>query len=310
MGISRKQFALGAMVLLLVVVLVRYLATTMPASRVPSDVAADAAVEQELAMRDALMEQERAQIEQESAQVRQMELAMERELAARRERAAQQASAAHATRTPGVRGSVVASLPLPPSAPPPALIRTVAEDESSAGQLLQRLGEGNVAFNTPSQMNVHETRTIQLLLSPKESIGDLEQKITDDGARAGLSIRISQLMRARLVGNGFDIRAIDSEQQWIPQDGTTEWRWDITPTSAGTHELHLTLDAIVTVGGASASHSIRVFDRTIKVEVTLLQQAGGFAQRNWQWLWAAIVVPVLGLVGAWWRRRRPKAEPA
>lgn len=170
-------------------------------------------------------------------------------------------------------------------------------------RILESMEWGNVAFNAPHSMNLEETALIQLILSLVKPIEELKQMIKAEGEKEGAQIRISNRMEARLTGPNFQITAITSEEQAITLNDVTKWEWEIKPTSSGRQRLHLTLTALFSLNGMSTSRTIRTFDKTIEVQVTLGQKIAIFFRQNWQWLWAAIVVPVV----AWlWKRRRKK----
>jgi len=141
-------------------------------------------------------------------------------------------------------------------------------------------------------MRLGQTAHIQLLLSPTESIPDLQRKITALGAKEGAVIRVSPLMEARLTGFHFNINARTPERQPVSNDAPTEWDWDVEPTKTGNQELHLTLTAILSVGGHDRPRTVRTFDKVLAVNVTWYDRMSGFVSDNWKWLWTAILVPV------------------
>jgi hypothetical protein len=50
---------------------------------------------------------------------------------------------------------------------------------------------------------------------------------------------------------------------------------------------------------------IRTFEETIAVNVTLSQRVSSFFANNWQWLWTAILIPIIG----WLISRRRRLPP-
>lgn len=159
----------------------------------------------------------------------------------------------------------------------------------------------NIAFNSPQRMNLNETAQIQLLLSLQQPIDELRNAITAAGEREGATVRVSNRMEARLSGPNFQITAITTEEQAIGSIDTVEWKWEIKPTVSGRHNLHLTLTALFTVDGAASRRAVRTFDKTIEVDVTAGQWASDFFGKNWQWLWAAIFLPIAGWVWKLWK---------
>ena len=115
-------------------------------------------------------------------------------------------------------------------------------------------------------------------------------------------------MEARLTGGGFRIEALTPERQPVGRSSTTEWRWEVHKTEGGSHALHLTLSALITVEGERTPRAVRTFDREIEIQVTLRQRITGFVGDNWQWLWAALIVPLLGLAAGSVKARRNRRD--
>lgn len=163
-------------------------------------------------------------------------------------------------------------------------------------EIIEKLEFGNIAFNTPSNMYLGDSEVIQLLLSQQLSIEELRQSIRAAGETEGYSIRVSNKMEARLTGSGFKIEAILPEIQAVAAAKTTEWKWKIEATKGGSQELHLTLSALLYVDEQPTPYVIRTFERTISVHVTLFRRISSFVAGNWQWLWTAVLIPVVGWI--------------
>lgn len=180
--------------------------------------------------------------------------------------------------------------------PPPPLSSVELVDES-----VRQLDWGNIAFNAPASMRYAQPQIVELLLSPSLSVADLQaqlqQKVGVESARA----QISNRMEAQLTGSGFGIEAQMPDLQAVTSQQATRWTWKVTPTGHGPQTLHLTLSAHIDVAGRDAPLVVRTFDRDIQVSITIPQRVSGFIQKNWQWLWAAIVLPIAGYL---WRRRK------
>ena len=174
-------------------------------------------------------------------------------------------------------------------------------------EAIQQMGKANIAFNAPKTMNRADTVMIQLLLSMSQATGELSKLLTGKGEKESAVVSVAGIMEARLSGPNFEITATTPEEQPISRLEKTEWRWDVKPKSVGEQDLHLTLTAIFDVEGTQRKRAIRTFDQIITVNVTTGQQLADFVTGNWQWLWAAVAVP---LVGAIWQGKRIKRKQA
>jgi hypothetical protein len=130
---------------------------------------------------------------------------------------------------------------------------------------------------------------------------ELQRLIEAEGEKEGASLRVSDRMEARLTGPNFVISAITPETQAVSRSTITEWQWEVRPNTGGRQNLHLTVSAVLTIDGAPTPRVIRTFDKIIEVDVTWNQQLRSFFENNWQWLWAAVIIP---LVGWFWKRRQ------
>ena len=166
---------------------------------------------------------------------------------------------------------------------------------------LKKMSFGNIAFNTPKTINIDSTKTIQLKLDLKKSIDELKNTINSQEEKAGAQIKVSNQMEARLTGQNFSITPLTPETQAISSNETTEWMWRVKPTAEGNQDLNLTLSAILDVNGKAIPRKVEVFVKVIEVKVTAYQKMQIFVGKNWQWLWATLVIPIAGWL---WRKKK------
>jgi hypothetical protein len=150
-----------------------------------------------------------------------------------------------------------------------------------------------------------------LLLSPSASVEELRRQIRESGEpgqqiESAEQIITGSEMQARLTGQDFEIVANSPEVQAISYKEPTEWTWDISPTESGKKQLHLTITALFEVEGEETTRQIESFDRTISVKVTWNQRLSGFISTNWQWLWTAILVPLVPWLWRKWKQSQDK----
>jgi hypothetical protein len=185
------------------------------------------------------------------------------------------------------------SEPRPTEASPPHRLLNEIDD------FLDQLDVGHIAFNAPERMLVGETAEMRLLLSPVLNVDELVDRLRDlRGELQGAEIRVAPRMEALISGQNFEITAITPATQAVSRGEPTEWRWEVSPKSPGAHRLYLVLNAHI----IDSTRTLRTFDRTIQVNVTVGQQLAGFVRGNWQWLWTTALVPLAGWL--WQRRRR------
>ena len=141
--------------------------------------------------------------------------------------------------------------------------------EPTIDSLIAGLRVANVAFNAPTTMRLDRPMVIQLLLSGKQPIRELKQKLTAFGEREGGQIRASDSMEADLTGAGFDIVPVTPTVQLVSHEEMTEWKWEVTPTETGERRLHLALSALIDLGNSEKPYTVRTFERTLVVNVPL-----------------------------------------
>ena len=199
------------------------------------------------------------------------------------------------------------------SAPPPSVEELTSVSSTSldlVDQIVNTLEWGNIAFNTPQKIRLKEPTIIELVLSPTQSIEELQSSLEFQEKVESAEIRISNRMEANLSGTGFKIEALIPQEQAISRSQTTRWKWEVTPTQDGSQNLSLTLSAIINVSGQDAPFVIQTFNQKIEVEVSVGQQVSTFVAGNWQWLWASILVPTAPFLWKWYRQKQGRNLPA
>jgi hypothetical protein len=180
---------------------------------------------------------------------------------------------------------------------------------SSLDRTLKESSRSSIAFNTPKNMQLEESETVIVLLSPPASVKELARQLGAEGASGSIEgakmIRTAPRMEARLTGQDFNIDANSDEIQAISKKEPTRWTWDIEPTEPGEgKKVHLTVSMLVKVEGEMTPRLIESFDKTITVNVTMQQRLAGFAGNNWQWLGSVILVLLAAWAWTGWRKRR------
>ena len=171
---------------------------------------------------------------------------------------------------------------------------------SAVDEALAKMQIGNIAFNSPSPMNVDDSARVELRLDLQLPPSTLIKTISARGVVEYATIKVSDRMTAHLYGDDFAITANTPETQAISGRESTSWQWTVKPKTAGQCELCLNLTAIIDIDGSREERNIETFSRTIQVIVTPGQRAKKFAKENWKWVGGTILIP---LVGWWWKQR-------
>ena len=188
--------------------------------------------------------------------------------------------------------------------PTPALVVT-PDPFARVDGLLRQLPLASIAFNTPETINLNATSPIQLVMGLDALDDELQAMVTARGSKETERIHVSNIMEASLTGSNFTITPLTPQRQAISRAEPTRWSWDVKPTAEGPQALHLTLTAFLTMEGAATPRTIRTFDKSISINVTVAQRLSAFVEKNWQWLWAVILAPIGGWI---WKKQR--ADPA
>jgi len=177
--------------------------------------------------------------------------------------------------------------------------------DSALGELVQ----GRIAFNAPERMRLNDSESIALIASPSMDAKSLSAELRDRIGGADpieiATLEIAPLMEARLEGApAFDITELTPVQQPVSRSTPTEWRWTVRAVQTGHHQLHLTINAIITVSGERYPRSLDVLNRDIDVQISARQRVAMFVGANWQWLIGTLILPF----AVWlWNYRGKKA---
>jgi hypothetical protein len=164
--------------------------------------------------------------------------------------------------------------------------------EIRVDEILKPLKEAEIIFDLPANVQIGEPSIVELRVSPQESVG------------------IANNMAVRLTGgSGLKIKPITDEIQPVSETVPGRWKWEIIPLRAGSHPLNLVPSALIDIPGDPTPQRIPVnfetdrqlpeTDRQLEVQevrVPWSERVSSFMKDNWQWLWAAILVPLGALL--------------
>jgi len=186
-----------------------------------------------------------------------------------------------------------------------------------------------IAFNKPEQMKLNETVSVELILNPSSLKPDLATQIVERGnmatsaAEPGVlvmpggqkvnietgEIEITPRMKAVLRSQNPDTFVIvemhDNPEQVISSVDTTVWRWSITAKQEGPQTLELIIYQLVKYEGKDNWHEVVAYKADIIVQVTLADRLKSW---DWKWIATALLIPLVGAIWGWWRKRKNERE--
>jgi hypothetical protein len=189
-----------------------------------------------------------------------------------------------------------ASKKTPPAPSPggPRLSALLARDE------LEKLSIQAVVFNAPEQMNagVHEKVEVRIVETLPE---DFLVKLKEHGIVGADEVVAGSSIRARLVGDGFEIEPLGDEEKNVSSAGLTSWMWDVTPVRSGMQPLVLLMTIKVRIpGGGNETKELPVFSKPSQVAGSPAYATVRFLKGRWPWFVGGFFT--LG-VAVWFLRR-------
>lgn len=174
-------------------------------------------------------------------------------------------------------------------------IKPPVDKKQVSDLIVKQLHLSSIAFNIPDTANVKDHIDIQLLIDPAKTEEELSALLTSKLSRQHTTVLISKVVTAKIIAPEFVVINITEETQAIIDSIPTEWRWNLTPKSYGTFEIHLTISAIIKVDDDSVDHSIKTFDKTMIINITPWQMIKMWVtdDNHFQWIWSALLLPIL-----------------
>lgn len=183
---------------------------------------------------------------------------------------------------------------------------SISDKINQTDNILAEMELGTISYNAPDTLNMYDSKKFILQLS----VDTLKvHKLNKNGnIIVESNIQVSDQMKVILSGNGFQINALTPEVQSISRSHLTEWQWVISPIDYGSQHLYLSIIAIFELDGQERERMVQSYDKKLEVEVTWLQLGGLFISKNWQWLWTVIVIPLVGYLYKFFKRREKNQD--
>jgi hypothetical protein len=167
---------------------------------------------------------------------------------------------------------------------------------NSYDRQLDKLVKGKMAFDIPDTMEVKQNykATVSITKAMNDSI--LFQGINRIHFREE-EIKISSRVKVLLIdptGNqNFRITPINTEEQLVDDSTNTIWKWNIIPIKGGDNDLVLRATVKILDNLGENYKDISVFEKTIKVNTSVVETTKQFISEYWQWLTTVCVIPLL-----------------
>jgi hypothetical protein len=172
--------------------------------------------------------------------------------------------------------------------------------ESRVDKYLKSLPTGSAVFTAPTEANQYENFDVTLKLKKRDvdaMLADASKEFPGNIARGVSNIRMSDRMRAELIGGDFFPQGDKTlqEQPTSVIEGTT-WKWQVHSDRPGKHQLTARIETLMQIDGKDTWKTIDVAEVSINIKINGL----GWAMDNWKWLATAIVLPLIG----WFAKRK------
>ena len=174
---------------------------------------------------------------------------------------------------------------------------------------LRRRTEGSILFNPPAETVVGRRERVEVRIARaplSELTAELSRGLTGSGTPKVEDVLVATFMAVRLGGDDFTITPLSSEQQIVPDDGFTQWSWDVKARKSGTRSLHLAVSMRIKLPeGREEYFDYPVKDKLILVKVDPVYMLTDVILSNGPWLLAGLAALA---AGAWWVVSRRKSD--
>ena len=156
-------------------------------------------------------------------------------------------------------------------------------------------------------MTYGKVETVYLRITKEKNLEVIQTGPHPERSVIVQNIRVSTLMTAELIDpspekQNFVIKAINTTEQDIEEQGYTQWEWTIKPIKSGAHALKLLIKVRTTTG----LKDIPVFDKDIYVYSKPGLVVVDFWGKYWQWIISTFLIPIF--IFFWKKRSNKKTD--
>lgn len=188
---------------------------------------------------------------------------------------------------------------------------SVDEQLARIDAILKQSARASIAYNAPSEMQINETVTIELLLNPSLSEEELKEQVTEPGTvQSSGDVEITPQMKAEIIPADPEAFAItplhDDPIQVISGTETTKWSWFLTAKKDGTQKVSIVIYRLVKYENQEDWRVVETYKADIHIRVTLLNRIRSL---DWKWIVGTIVALLtISAVWRWYDQRKPKRD--
>lgn len=171
-----------------------------------------------------------------------------------------------------------------------------------------KLGQGSVILNVPDEMKVGTEETVEICVT-KVTGQDLMVGLEEEGNLQVVKVKVGTFMGACVRGEAFDILALSSEEQIIPEYDFTQWKWIVMPKRSGIQSLFFTITVRIKMpNGDEEKKDLFVLKKQVLVQRNPTRTITAFLENNWQWIITTIGALAVGWIAKEIRRKRRSEE--
>lgn len=161
--------------------------------------------------------------------------------------------------------------PTPEPSATPASTPQIVDDNAWLTDARKKFSEGEIAFNSPVEMNLNKTETFEARLTGRTGNSALTEGLPGKGEPLREKLKISLLMKVSLKApkDQFQIDPITEEERALdPESPYESWKWSVTPLKGDELALHLIAEAKVDFPGkGERTLYVKTYDHKVKVNV-------------------------------------------
>ncbi|WP_454846039.1 hypothetical protein [Pseudomonas farris] len=161
---------------------------------------------------------------------------------------------------------------------------------------LASLPRGSAAITAPGAVEQYQEFEVLLRLTTEDLTGLLNTMKSEGSPSTvvkGISgVRMSQRMKAELLGNDFAIEDKGPKEQAVTLNEETVWSWRAYSETQGNHSLRVRLYTLLQVDGHETQRTIDVGEVIVSVTVSPLK----WMQRHWEFIATGLLIPFFGWV--------------